>query len=376
MKTGLGLIAGAVVIMLAALGCGGGEPATTKPAIVIEEPKFGADDSFNVSARLENYEESGEVYPKCLTLFILVRENPAWGKSHPFEPWNMLYDDNWVTTVSPVPGAIAKKPLENDLCHNAEQGTYSAVFPKAFDSVGEWRDGEKPLCPFEAIVLEVRDRRIAEARKEFACEPLLEVVEKPQSENAPKSGSRRESEMVDLGEFSIDKYEVTNAQYRRCVEEGPCYRPENADSETHAAYFDVAAFDAFPVVNVSWYDAHEYCTWVGKRLPSDEEWLIAAKGVDLARTYPWGDSDADCSLANYGDCVGDTVAVGSYPDGATPEGVHDLLGNVWEWVDDWHTEDVAKGLRGSCYDYQPTLNSLKDRKPEAGAAWAGFRCAR
>ena len=141
---------------------------------------------------------------------------------------------------------------------------------------------------------------------------------------------------VYLDAFWIDKTEVTNAMYRKCVESGICEQP-------NCNYSDSQKND-HPVVCVDWNQAHSYCQWAGGRLPSEAEWEKAARGTD-GRTYPWGEN-IDCGRANYGDgrlfgqkCVGDTTEVGKYPSGASPYGALDMAGNAWEWVNDWYGEN-------------------------------------
>lgn len=204
---------------------------------------------------------------------------------------------------------------------------------------------------------------------------------------------------VNLGDFYIDKYEITNAQYAACVKEGACTLPTVLSSETHKDYFDNPAYANYPVIFVTWSNAVEYCSWAGKRLPTEAEWEKAARGT-TGGTYPWGDAPADCTLANiYHNassslCVGDTSAVGSYTASAGQYGVMDMAGNVWEWVNDWYAEDYYassptdnpagpesgnyKVLRGGGWrnnwvfirvasrSYDPVFNSGRD---------VGFRCA-
>jgi len=190
---------------------------------------------------------------------------------------------------------------------------------------------------------------------------------------------------VYLDEFFIDKYEVTNEQYLQCVSAGPC-----SPNEKYGGFTDPQQ----PVVGVDWTQASTYCSWAGKRLPTEAEWEKAARGTD-GRTYPWGEG-IDCSRANYGDCKhGKTKLVGSYPSGASPYGAMDMAGNVWEWVADWYDEKYyasspnqnPKGpssgsyrvLRGgSWYNGTGDLRSSDrfNNGPVGRYYYRGFRCAR
>ena len=192
--------------------------------------------------------------------------------------------------------------------------------------------------------------------------------------------------LVYLDSFWIDQAEVSNAQYEQCVKAGAC------DSPRGGAYTN-SQYTNHPVVYVSWYDAMTYCEWAGRRLPTEAEWEKAARGTD-GRTYPWGEG-IDCSLAQFGGCSGETVPVGSKPDGASPYGALDMAGNVWEWVTDWYDNDYYDNsptdnppgpetgdyrvLRGGSWYYVGRFVRSADRSwLSPGYAWnyVGFRCAR
>lgn len=147
---------------------------------------------------------------------------------------------------------------------------------------------------------------------------------------------------VHLGAYYIDRHEVTNGQYRACVEVGQCTTPPTLVSAKRYSYFEDADYNNYPVITI-WEQARDYCEWKGKRLPTEAEWEKAARGDQVIRVFPWGNEKPTCELVNGvvdGEpCVGDTTEVGSYPAGASPYGVMDMAGNMWEWVNDWYAED-------------------------------------
>ena len=184
--------------------------------------------------------------------------------------------------------------------------------------------------------------------------------------------------------FWIDRVEVTNTRYGVCVEAGACSLPSGK------AFGDATKAD-HPVTIVSWTQAAAYCRWVGKRLPTEAEWEKAARGAD-GRRYPWGDRfEPDHVNAGY---TAGTAAVGGYPGGASPYGVLDMAGNVWEWTSslyraypydprDGREDPTARGARvnrGGSWYYQAsyvrtTFRATADHMYRR-IADLGFRCAR
>lgn len=203
---------------------------------------------------------------------------------------------------------------------------------------------------------------------------------------------------VFLDAYRIDRYEVTNARYQACVTAGGCSPPHANSSSTRPLYYDNPTYADYPVIRVDWYQASQFCAWDGGRLPTEAQWEKAARGVDGARKFPWGDLPPNQSLLNYNNQIGDTTRVGSYPDGASQYGTMDMAGNVTEWVHDWYNRDyyatspasnpqgadtgTRRVLRGGAWAYQEMNIRLAFRDRVAPEEWdsawgrTGFRCAR
>ena len=163
--------------------------------------------------------------------------------------------------------------------------------------------------------------------------------------------------LVELKPFAIDTHEVTNTQYRHCVETGPCSLPAKRSSSGIESYYGtvdgdriagVARYGNYPVVHVHWQQASEYCAWVGKRLPSEAEYERVASGpgkkASTKRVYPWGKAGP---VSELGDCKDRDVNLyaclkdnrpgpvkGFGDDKVLEDGspIWDLFGNVAEWT--------------------------------------------
>lgn len=194
---------------------------------------------------------------------------------------------------------------------------------------------------------------------------------------------------VYLDTYYIDKYEVTNALYKVCVDGGVCPWPTNRD------YIRYRRVQTYPVNFVTWDMAKTYCEWRGARLPTEAEWEKAAQGQP-GSLYPWGNT-LDCNRANYGACRTGLIAGGKYKLNVSIYGVYDMPGNAWEWVSDWYASDyystLANGVSnpqgpergefkvirgGSTYtgSFALRIASRDYLKPNLSNYDGGFRCAR
>ena len=156
---------------------------------------------------------------------------------------------------------------------------------------------------------------------------------------------------VSIDAFYMDRYEVTNGQYKQFVDANPQWQKDRIDRALHDGSYlalwngnDYPSGRAnYPVVYVSWYAAVAYAQWAGKRLPTEAEWEYAARGGLSGKKYPWG-NDLDSSKANYDYNASDMTPVGTYlPNGY---GLYDMAGNVWEWcLDEYNADFYARSPR-------------------------------
>lgn len=191
-----------------------------------------------------------------------------------------------------------------------------------------------------------------------------------------RMGSSDSDELVEADEmpqhsvyvdaFWIMQTEVTNEQYRRCVETDACTAPYND-------LWNNSSYSQHPVTDVSWNQANNYAEWIGGRLPTEAEWEKACRGIDN-RIFPWGNQAPSAKVLNYnGSNLGVTTVVGTYPPGAN--NLYDMAGNVWEWTADWYDGDYYNDLPLS----NPTGPEEGDFRVLRGGSWINVnsfvRCA-
>ena len=210
--------------------------------------------------------------------------------------------------------------------------------------------------------------------------------------------------LIFLDSYWIDIYEVTNEKYlefvlatgHRFALDETCDSDKCRDGNLWQGASFPPRIERQPVTQVSWSDADAYCRWRGKRLPSEAEWEKAARGPS-GNIYPWG-SGSPKNRATYGRKwrgVFTMTDVGAYSRGVSLYGLHDMAGNVWEWVDDWYdlkyyswrrkknprgpAEGKFKVVRGGSWvNYPDSLRSSFRRwsQPEVRFNDTGFRCAK
>jgi formylglycine-generating enzyme required for sulfatase activity len=181
-------------------------------------------------------------------------------------------------------------------------------------------------------------------------------------EDSLASDNEKPAHRVRLAGYWIQRTEVTNEQYKRCVDAGACRRPASI-------FWDKPRSAQLPVVFVDWEQANTYAAWVGGRLPTEAEWELACRSDD-GRIYPWGDEPPALGLLNYDYQVGGSTDVGSYPSGV--HGLYDMAGNVVEWTADWYADDYYRQLvdaNGAAAAVNPNGPNTGEYRTLRGGSW-------
>ena len=313
-------------------------------------------------------------------------------------------------------------PAIREIAHDAD-GTTMVVVPASVFKMGtdEFHD-DLPERPFDGKAKAVRPRHVLLVRAEHSW----------------RHADEQPVRLVRLDGYAIDRYEVTNAQYRKflaAIESSggssheDCHRDEGEHKDHTPRYwreynpllkksaqyasttpFHAETFtqDDKPVVAVDWYDAYGYCAWAGKRLPTEAEWELASRGHD-GRRWPWG-SEWNWKHANTGgekkgldisakgyekDGYIYAAPVGTYEIGRSPFGANEMAGNVEEWVADWYQADyyavapvanppgpptgkhrVVRGGDSRSYTSTVRCAARSHEEPDYRNFTLGFRCAK
>lgn len=261
------------------------------------------------------------------------------------------------------------------------------------------------LIPAGEFIMGTSDSQFEEITKEKASHKITFKHEQPQH-------------TVYLDSFYMDKYEVTNTQFEKFVKEtgyltdaekegwGYVWEGTNVWPRISGANWRTPLGPGstirdrmnHPVIQVSYNDAVAYANWAGKRLPTEAEWEKSARGDTDDRLFPWGNEWDPGKLNSIGTGPLTTMPVGSFPSGVSPYGLHDMVGNVWEWVADWYhphyyqnsinipnpkgpTSGVHRVLRGACYRNNHNVARCSHRDnyvsvPDFRTQLGGFRCAK
>lgn len=208
-----------------------------------------------------------------------------------------------------------------------------------------------------------------------ACEQYEQVYPNRECDRA-RFDDETPAHNVFLSSFWVDQTEVTNDQYRLCVEGGGCSLPDSLVFYNDDNYVD------HPVVHVNWNQANAYCEWAGRALPTEAQWEKAARGTNHL-LYPWGDQfdgtkanycDATCTFSRADENTSDgyerTAPVGSFPAGASPYSAFDMGGNVWEWVADWYDSDYYQSQ--TTLTENPTGPDNGSNRVLRGGAWYDY----
>ena len=219
------------------------------------------------------------------------------------------------------------------------------------------------------------------------------------SEDKNAVSDEKPSHWAEVRTFWMDRFEVTVADYQRCIDAGACSTDVRKATEDERCSYGGASMEQHPMNCVSWENARTYCSWAGKRLPSEAEWERAAGGAQ-GRPYVWGAGRPSCELTcrkekDDGCDTGKSCVVGSKPSDLSVFGIADMGGNVGEWLDDWYDSAYyrlaprlnptgpdkgdRKVLRGGDFSdqFDPFRLVARDRlEPKLRSGVVGFRCAR
>ncbi|MEI7989528.1 MAG: formylglycine-generating enzyme family protein, partial [Chloroflexota bacterium] len=320
-----------------------------------------------------------------LLLLIVIIGGASWLLNRPSEPSSDMNAQTVQSSIRQTQSAVDKQTPTLSL---KGQGEYDVnVYPTITPSITNI-----PLAT--ATLHSILSRISTKDGMEMIYIPASEFLMGSTESDRFADNNEKPQHKVELNGYWMDKTEVTNGMYQKCVADGACQEPNNKSSRTHADYYKNSTYANYPVIYVDSNQAVTYCKWAGGSLPSEAQWEKAARGTD-GRKYPWGDVSPSCDLANYTGCGGDTKPVGSIMAGESPYGLMDMAGNVGEWVNDWYDDGYYKNspqlnpagpesglsrvVRGGSWEYDSMYVRAANRDRIFHVFWGnnlGFRCVR
>ena len=196
-------------------------------------------------------------------------------------------------------------------------------------------------------------------------------------------GSEFPPHLVIISPFYIDRYEVSNEDFKKFLDDNPEWQKNNISDSLHNGNYlshwknnmYPTGEKKYPIYNISWYAAYAYCLWQNKRLPTEAEWEYVASNRGKNHIYPWGNSIPDSTKTNYNNRFGKAIKIGSYPPNEL--GVYDLAGNVWEYtIDEWSSNFYSLSpennpVNGNKHFNIRDLYKIKTRRVIRGGSWGG-----
>ena len=306
--------------------------AGTSPSKVPDAPV----ESFSPESTTKNLEahppsESGGDHPGASTSAARSKQSPPY----------LIIGAGLLVVMGAFVGQWILSPIPSSI---------STRIPSAFQATESLHTQDQGITPDPAIapmVLVPGGEFMMGAREEYGMADKDERIIHP----------------VYLDAFYIDQYEITTARYAKFFQETKRPVPKYWSEQVLEQYARK------PVVGVDWNEAVAYCSWAGKRLPTEAEWEKAARGTDQ-RLYPWGNAEPNRQRANFDHCCdsnryGVLTDVGSFEEGKSPYGAYDMAGNVWEWVADWYGE----GYYAKSRERNPTGPSSGEKRVVRGGSW-------
>ena len=248
--------------------------------------------------------------------------------------------------------------------------TNAGIFPFFKESPNQ---GEMVLIPAGAFIMGSSEEEIQGVTKEYGKRG--DFVDYDFKKETPRR-------QMHVKAFYIDRYEVTNAQYKRFIDATGYKPPHHWEKGVYPA-----GKDNHPVINVSYDDAMAYAFWAGKRLPTEEEWEKAARGNN-GQVYPWGNEfnpenvrTAEALLATYlspRELVKYAAPVDEFKKDESPYGAYDMAGNVMEWTDSWYEKGKTRVVKGAAWVHigpRARSASKEGARSDEISHLIGFRCA-